>query len=315
MRDDTLLRNYHLQNWTTIDVNLRLLGGMHNGESSSSSKTDNPRGDGEIQSVTYKHVTFLPKTPNVWFRQLEALFELHQVTNDKTRFYTAYPSLPPDIAGEIPDDVTSYNELKKIILSLNQKSKNQEVAEALGRCELDGQKPSAFVRNARKKLKNIGLFPNDDVLKSRLLQAMPDEARLTLTGHQTLDIDNFCAVADSVYEILQKTNINVVSTTRHEHNKYTNQSYTSNSNLGYNHNSTPQLHNANAKGNQGTLPYAEGQRQKICRAHIYFADNARSCKPWCKWPGQKPYYIERSSRPPSRNVSRSASPTRNQENY
>jgi hypothetical protein len=55
-------------------------------------------------------------------------------------------------------------------------------------------------------------------------------------------------------------------------------------------------------------PFTDGQLPKICRYHLYFADRARVCKPWCRWPGAKPHTEELSSRSQTPYASRSPSP-------
>ena len=56
------------------------------------------------------------------------------------------------------------------------------------------------------------------------------------------------------------------------------------------------------------LPYHRDQRPKICRAHVYYADKARTCTRWGRWPASKPQFIY--SRDNSRSSSRESSPIR-----
>ena len=51
----------------------------------------------------------------------------------------------------------------------------------------------------------------------------------------------------------------------------------------------------------GMFPFSAGQKPKIFRFHVFYAINAKRCKPWCKWPVQKPQLIDASSRPATPN--------------
>ena len=51
----------------------------------------------------------------------------------------------------------------------------------------------------------------------------------------------------------------------------------------------------------GLRPYKPDQKQKICRAHLYFAERERNCTSWCQWPNKQNINVRRST-------SRSASP-------
>ena len=61
--------------------------------------------------------------------------------------------------------------------------------------------------------------------------------------------------------------------------------------------------NLEANSAANMAPFSEGQRPKVCRFHLYFAERAKCCKPWCRWPGRKPEKMLPSSRPSSRSPS------------
>jgi hypothetical protein len=152
-------------------------------------------------AINITHIPFSRRNPSVWFKQLEAHFKMHNLRSERTMFYAAFSSLPGDIIADVDIEGESYCALKKVVLSQNSKSKTEQIEEALGQCTLGDQKPSLFIRSARKKLEDIGLTPTDEILKTRLLNALPHDGKVALTGHQTLPIDQFAAVADSIYKI------------------------------------------------------------------------------------------------------------------
>ena len=126
-----------------------------------------------------------------------------------------------------------------------------------------------------------------------------------MTASQSLSLDAFCAVADNLFELLNRSSVNNVES--HPHNKARSDRMQNNiSNQGHaNHSSN--LSNA-------CLPFHPDQKPKICRAHIFYAERARTCKHWCRWPGTKPRIVD--SRESSRTNSRENSPVRsNQGNW
>ena len=107
----------------------------------------------------------------------------------------------------IPEEMDDYEQLKTFVLRQNQKSKELQIEEALGECHLEGRKPAQFLRDMKSKLEGIGLKPNDDILKARLLQAMPQQAQISLTGPRHLPLQDFASVADSIFEIIDKPSL------------------------------------------------------------------------------------------------------------
>ena len=290
---------------STIHLVLRLMGGMK-----SSGSRCQPTGDTyeatSSTTVRINPIPFLHNNPKMWFRKLEGAFELHDLQNPRKRFLLAFQSLPDEVIAEVPEEMESYEELKQLVLSLNEKSAQEKIQEALGDCSLDGRRPSSFIRHMKTKLQEIGVIPNEELLKTRLQEAMPEEAKLNLSGHSHLALEDFIKVADSLHYMMDrmgaKCKINAVSSDNNrQSNRYKNTQAS-------NHNFSNQ--SAATRGNVGHEPYKAGQLQKICRAHIYYADNARSCKPWCRWPGKKPNLIVPSSRNSSPVNSRSSSPDR-----
>jgi hypothetical protein len=351
--DKRSLLDYNIRAESTLHLAIRLCGGVKDGDACSAT------GDVEANMINFKAIPFIRRNPQAWMRQMEAQFEMHQIKNDNTKYLALLTSVPEDIMVELPEEIKTYDHLKKYILEQNQKSQQKQIEDALGECNLEGKKPSLFLRNARRKLENIGMTPNDDVLKSRLLQAMPEQAKLCLTGQKSLPLENFLSVADSLYEMIE-TNVNAVT---HPHrtpviaraegecafgngfrgngttdyaiggsstfgnetrgsgafayaargsNAYGNCGYGNRGNsFGYGdrgnsfaygnrgcnvEDNSRNIHTVNS----GTMPYSDGQRQKICRSHLYFAERARSCKIWCHWPGPKPQILDPTSRPSSR---------------
>ena len=60
-----------------------------------------------------------------------------------------------------------------------------------------------------------------------------------------------------------------------------------------NSNQPPQRNNGNIPQKQesaipiGLRPFSPDQRPRVCRRHLYFGENSRTCKPWCRWPNKR----------------------------
>ena len=215
---------------------------------------------------------------------------------------------PPqqDISVEVLSEMNKYSELKEFIKSLSQKSAQQRLEEALGQLHLDGRKPSQFMRHIKSKLLDVGLEPTDEVLKHKIIKAMPSEAVMSLTASQSLPLQAFTEIADNLYDLIERSSgVCHVNSNKETHSSSSNKSGT---NQNYGQHKVSENKRNNHK-NFSLQPYHPDQKPKICRAHLYFAEKARTCKSWCRWPGNKPRIVD------SRESSRANSPVRShQEN-
>ncbi|KAH9377809.1 hypothetical protein HPB48_020413 [Haemaphysalis longicornis] len=57
----------------------------------------------DVAVIQLRLPTFVRKNPHVWFAQVEAVFDLHRVTSETTRFRHLLCNLPPEVADEVAD--------------------------------------------------------------------------------------------------------------------------------------------------------------------------------------------------------------------
>ena len=247
--------------------------------------------DTHIGRVSLKPPPFYRNNPVTWFRQLESQFHLSGINREDTRYHHVLAHLPEDVAINLPTDATTYTTLKTHIISLFQKSRQQLIDEALGSLSLDGQKPSLCLLRLQRKLQESGVQLDEETIKHRLLKALPPTTATALAAHTTLPLSDFARLADTMSSYLETATVNAVS-------GQTPHSSSQSSHLQHNPQRSYSSYSHNTPHN-GLQPFNSAHRQKICRYHIFYADNAKCCKPWCKWPGRKPKNIEPSSRPAS----------------
>ncbi len=243
-----------------------------------------------VSRVAIKAPPFYRRNPAVWFRQMESQFVLGGVSTDVRKFHHVLASLPEDVAVNLSIDINSYEELKNSVIQLFQKSKNELLEEALGSISLDGEKPSVCLVRIQRKLSQCNLALGEDVIKHRLMQAMPFATRTALSAHTELSLTQFAKLADTIYSYSKESTVAAVSlnsfnSTAPQHRQSS-----------PHHRQEPARRDTAHTTTSGLQPFAAGQRPKICRFHLYYAQHAKRCKPWCKWPGEKPATIDPTSR-------------------
>ena len=139
------------------------------------------------------------------------------------------------------------------------------------------------------------------------MQAVPSSISAVLASQKNMDLVELGKLTDELVVFSQSYKpINVVNETP-----------------AANQPSAPRNPFSTSKLSKGVQPFHKNQRPKVCRAHLYFAIDAKWCKPWCQWP-TKDSHIQmknssRASLPAA--TSRSSSPARtgasshNSENY
>jgi hypothetical protein len=240
------------------------------------------RTDRRVSSISVKPPPFYRKNAPSWFAQLEAQFGLSRITSSATKFNHCLAHLPEDVVCELDlSTILNYEALKASLLSMYDKSRTAKLDEALSPIDSSHLRPSIAVQKMRRSFREAGLQVDDEVIIHRFIKSLPQQLQITLAPHRLSPLDNFIAVADMVWETSQAS-----------------QPICALSNLRLNHaNSTKESMALPI----GLAPFKSNQKPQVCRSHIYYGEQARSCKPWCRWPSKNSSVKMESS-------SRSASP-------
>ena len=294
--------------------------------------------DGEEEKIAVNHMSvkappFYLKSPSTWFKQLESQFVLANITKSETKYHHVMAALPENIACDVITDSNTYPELKEAILNSLKGNKHELITQALSTMSLGDKRPSQLVTEIKRRFEEIGLAVDDAIVKSRLLSALPPNLRSALVGHDTCTLDEYAKIADSMLAVASAEspfiNINSVANNSNPRNPFTHgtpdRSYSSQNFPENSQNYPDRAHNSqnfperprrffNTRQGQedrnhdsrfSARPFYADQRPKICNAHIFYANRARTCRRWCQWPGNRPRSLEdnqatpRQSRPNS----------------
>ena len=242
-----------------------------------------------------------------WFTILEAQFSLRSITVSTTKFYHVVAALPPDVIAKLPPatlDSADYDALKTDVVSMFEKTK-PELFESLMKSSTITGKPSVFLQEMLSIAKQIGI--DDQLVRHKFLQALPHNIAPVIASQKELKLEQLGKLADELMPLLNAAQS--VNTVASNYNAAGRSSSPAHARKPQNFN-TPRRGNHQNK-NLGLTPYANDQLPKICRAHIFYASKARTCKPWCKWPGTNSnVQFLPNSRAGSPNSSRNSSPER-----
>lgn len=150
--------------------------------------------------------TFVRKNPHVWFAQVEAVFDLHRVTSEATRFRHLLCNLPPEVADEVADVIGAplndapYQRLKQSILDRTTASESARLRHLLTHEELGDRRPSQLLNTMRQLVGASNVDSNGALLKELFLQRLPQSTRIVLAAAGDLTLDRAAELADRVHD-------------------------------------------------------------------------------------------------------------------
>lgn len=242
-----------------------------------------------IGHVAVKPPAFYRQSPSVWFKQMESQFALGNITKSETKFHYILSALPEDVARNLSlDEGLDYGKLKETVLNSLKANKHQLIDEALSTIQLGDKRPSQLVVEIKRRFSEIGMTPDDSIIKSRLLSALPAHLRSALVGHDSVSVEQYGQIADSMLAVAGMSSSSPFTVAQVQQEK--------------------RFDNRHPRQNKFVVrPFHEGQKPRVCNAHIFYGKYARSCRRWCVWP-DKPKRILRDGEKTPAN-SRPSSPS------
>ena len=237
---------------------------------------------------------------------MEAQFQVAKITQLDTKFFHALSSLPPHVVGRVSATVLSghdYDQLKKSVLEQVEATKPELFEELIRDKTLVGR-PSNFLFDLRQLGAQAGV--PDELVRHKFQQSLPQSMAPIVASQKTMDLDALGKLADELLPLCNHSasshSINSASLAQNSYNTHQRT---------HNQPHYQERQQNNSTALRGVAPFAEGQRPRICRAHIYFADQARTCRNWCKWPNKQGATVLPNTRPNSpAHFSRASSPYR-----
>ncbi|VDN14388.1 unnamed protein product [Dibothriocephalus latus] len=108
--------------------------------------------------ISIKLPTYEVRDPTVWFKQIEAVFETHRITSERTRYSYVVQSPQFDVAYTVQDLLDpnprdqAYTQLKQAFLRRTAQSADRKLNQLLNNVKLGDQTPSALMRHMRHLL-------------------------------------------------------------------------------------------------------------------------------------------------------------------
>ena len=227
--------------------------------------------DATVNRVSIEMQTFSEETAVGWFTILEAQFRLNRVTTETTKFYQVLAKLPAHIANRIPRSVIqseNYGDLKRFLLRAQDRSKTEILDKLSSEQKIIGR-PSAFLQELMSAADRFTI--GEDLIRHKFLRAPPPITAQIIQARQDLSLNELGRLADDMVAF-NNTGSKVEETAFRVGRQIKNT--TSN--------------DSSTKIPLSLTPYKKGQRQVVCRAHLFYGDQARSCQTWCVWPKKRP---------------------------
>lgn len=244
-----------------------------------------------VNAVAVRPPVFSETAAAVWFRVLETQFRIARITTTGTKFIQATSALPMSVLENVPENVLeneNYDELKQAVISFHESTKPELFEQLISSKAMTGR-PSVYLREIQKVASQVGA--GDDLVRHKFISALPSTIAPIIATQKTLSLVQLGSMADELMPLHNQINI-----VNHRERK---QSFSSSDRKARDFS----VGESNENIPIGLRPFHKKQRPNICRAHIYYADQAKTCKPWCRYPNKSNCRMQRSH-------SRSSSPRR-----
>lgn len=251
----------------------------------------------EVSRVTVKAPPFWKANPALWFCQLEAQFQMNQITSDRTKYYTVVAAIESTILDQVsdlvlnPPSVDLYLNLKRRLLDVFAVSEQSRLKKLLGEMEIADQKPSFLLREMRSL---AGTSINADMLKTLWLQRLPHNIQAILSVSSE-DVDRLVVMADKIYETSTGPEINKINTRSSDKSLESqiaqltvqvSELRSQMANKSFSHSARSRSSSrsgANKRSQTPSRSNSSSSDPKICWYHKKFGDKAKACIGICNY--------------------------------
>lgn len=173
-----------------------------------SQSDESPNGKSDVCGVSIKIPQFWVEKPEMWFFQVEAQFNICNISAEQTKFNYLVAQLEPRFIENIWDIIKDENEkmkysaAKERLLKTFTESENKKIKRLLSGLDLGDMPPSQLLRQMRS------LGGTDDisekVLRTLWLEKMPDSVKNILVVSDE-SLDKLATMADKIVEMNPRT--------------------------------------------------------------------------------------------------------------
>ena len=279
---------------------------------------------GSVMHASIKPPAFMDTAVEAWFAIMDAQFHLARTTSTQSKFYHVLAALPPDTVSRLAPEVlskTTFDDLKQAVISLYAQSKPELFERLISKTQMTGR-PSAFLHELRDTASKVGV--GEDLVRHKMIKSLPPSVGAVLAAQRDLTLTQLGQLADELVPLMQSPCLVAHShSDRQPRGRSPSPSERYQPNRGSypaDHTHAPRQFNTEPRYSSrqrspypdrrddvtmGLHPFHDGQRPKVCRAHLYFGIEARTCKPWCQWPDKRNTKMQPSSRASSPRPSQS----------
>lgn len=157
-----------------------------------------------VAAVSVKIPPFWPLDPELWFLQVEAQFNVRNVTQSKTKYNHVVAAISPETATVVRDVVKNpseddpYKQLKDTLIRRVGMSQHQRLQKLLSDEEIGDRKPSQMLRDMEHLL---GEVESKQILRELFLQRLPTNLR-TVLATLDLELPELAEKADNIIDLL-----------------------------------------------------------------------------------------------------------------
>ncbi|XP_026461133.1 uncharacterized protein LOC113362848 [Ctenocephalides felis] len=240
-----------------------------------------------VNRVSVKIPPFWENSPDLWFSQIEAQFDIATITNENTRFSYVIANLEEKQAQEVEDVIKQpptenpYSYLKKVLISRLCASEETRIKQILSEEELGDRRPSQFLRHLRSLAGHTTI--GESMFRSLWMQRLPAYIRAILQTQCDLPLDKLAATADKILEV-QPLIHHVDSTKQVHYNKPSEQRQSDQLEelTKQVRDLQKQIRYLNQKGRSRSKSRERVEYTK-CWYHNQFGRKARKCQAPCSW--------------------------------
>jgi hypothetical protein len=160
--------------------------------------------DVKVNAISVAFPPFRDSNPRLWFKNLESVFALRNITTEITKFHHLLSTLPPHIQDEVEDvidrddDDQPYTSLKDAVLRRTGLSDKQRITQLLSGTELGDQKPSQLLRHMQRLAGNTKL--DDNLLRQLFMQRLPKDMQVVLSAIEISSVSKQADAADKIWD-------------------------------------------------------------------------------------------------------------------